>query len=1196
MWSLRKRKHAEIVEPPYSGPVLFSNQPSGEEADDLVGVQAQVSAVERAIGDGNRLIGLLSDFGAGKSTLIKHLHRRYAKRADYQLCTIHLWGELANQSAAETALHKSFLYQFAQQVSPSCGTYVNQRLNVGYKLVKLSLRDKASAVLLALAAVLAAWALLFHKKLLPFPQLLPPQLFSLMPLLLAGVAVCLLVVCFKRSELLFSSPKDQRKQELHAEDYSEIYQYILRACKKPKILLIFEDIDRTPDAAAVYRFLVELHRYYLSIRPENVTFFINMKPQAILERMPGGEDAGMDFVKLFDYTLTLTPLNTADLSALLLQYAQANAAFYRRYGALKEEPLTSLSQLPGFSRLAHGKTLDIRHLKHRVNFTNQLFYNLKERFADASEKIDIQLRRCVAVAYLEDEYPREFYRLDSDSIGKMITEYIQAGDASIGAWEGAVQSVMENVDPQFVQDMALFLSSGVIDSSYRVYFSNYPKLCRIRTFAEEQTYNALIYGQTLDDTTRQSIRDTCANGSDVIHEALDYLTDIQQPLHRNVFTDEVLYFAVLLSRPGMVEDYLLARVQVKQPQETISLLDDLTGFPIWETEVCTRQRQIIASRLGAQLRTLERGAALEFRTALAAALGARVTLFAPLYRRPHPPLTVDEMENIPAVRDLLRLTEAETVTPEVIQALSERFQNETPDYDANNRAGLEALYRATLHQANRQFTARFYAPILLRHLLYVREWDAEWEQQVFDAVQSRILTAADYAALPNRLPMEDAPPIIADHIAELGISQGLCEAACAHLLRHKKGLSYFLNARDRCASAEITWSPAEAGLLAQCAGALFEADAALFRALRLRLCQQFSREISQYRDAFAAPLPIVQQDELALLPPDAALELLSVNQLKAVNIAPLVRYFCEKPRGMAQTGRILDYATRLEDRELRAALFRGLDFQQLSFAGVGKVKKFSYRSAMKDDFKLHTAAGIVAYMEHTRFLDEELERSFLVRVSDGGRHEADFAAYAEFLMKPHTGSYSDTTLRIVDKDPYGRKRPAPVLQMLFDAGRYRNYVISKRLSEGFTWEADKLDALRDAYVQLYKECRDTHQAMLQNRDAMQALYAMDIFDQFNEEALLPFARFPQTVSLLNTVLARGDAFLTSYFAAAGRSLRFADEAGRQHLLTLLTNDAQPRLILNDALRKSVLRGISDKALKQQLENARRRAKTRLVSV
>lgn len=1215
---LFNRVHEEtgISEPVGKMPILFSNQPSGKKADDLVGMEAHVETIRQAVADGNRLIGILSDFGTGKSTLTEQLRCRYAEEENYRVCTINLWGELARSDGASTDdhrteenLHKSFLYQFARQVSSTCGSYVNQRLNVGYKVMKLSARNGSSVASLVGAAVLFAWALLFDKELLPIPRLLPESIFGVVPLLLILGAVGLLALGLSRSELLFTSPKEQQSRQLHAEDYSEIYAHILRTCRRrrifrrknrhKKILLIFEDIDRTPDPRAVYQFLVELHRYYLSgPDPDHaVTFLINMKPQAILEQdlqkqVPENARVALDFVKLFDFTISLEPLNTADLSQLLLQYAKANQDFYAYYRVLKPgEQLASLQQLPGFSWLAHGEMLDIRHLKHRLNNTNRLFYSLHARFDRQDQDVNIQLDHCAAVAYLEDQYPREFYSLKPDTIGRILGHFLTSGGSGLGAWMEAVGALTGSGDAPhsspFQKDLSVFLHQGLIGQDYRMYFYNYPRHSTVRTFDEDLLFNTFIYGKDLQEAQLPVVDAVCQSGSTAVADALDYRKGLGLPLPWTAFACESLYLRVLELAPDRVEAYLNEHIYPQQADETLLLVERLTSFPAWQTDVCGTQRQLLLELLTSRLAAAEVGAASSFRLALVERLRQRATWFPRLFQEPLPPLSAQEARLLPSMGDIFQLVAPETVLPEVIGVLAEWYCQTTHPPEEDRKA-LEQLFLATMQEVDRGFTQEFYTPILRRHLRQVQAWIEPMEQYVYQAAVDGELEHAEYAELVNQMPMEDAPEAVATHITVLSIHSGLSAAVCGHLLRYGQGTAYFHNARERCLTA--AWSESEASVFAACAIDLAQSDPALFLDLRLRLCQQFAASIQEYAGPFVAPLPQLTADELPLLKLEDGLGLLEKNPPTEEAVERIAVFLSGQPRTTPQVRSILGYVIGLKEETVRCSLFQKLCFENLPLKFVGKALRQSYWEAVAGVFPMETATEILEYLRHTNYLDEQLEQRFLEAVSDGQEHEADLDAYGKLLLLPLTGDYTETTIRIVRKDPRCRVRPEPVLQRLFEEGQYQLYVISRVVTDGkFVFEEDKLTNLQAMYLQLYKDHDDTYQRMVACRPFMEYLYGLGIWNDLPPQKLLPFAKFPQTVPLLEAVLAQDDAFVLSYLSAFPKEIPFADEASRRRLIEAFTDDARPALILDEAARKALLRSVQ-KEEKQPIHNAYQRAK------
>lgn len=1205
----------------YSGPVIFSNKPSEKPSDDFIGLHAHVQAIRQAVDDGNRMIGVLSDFGAGKSTLIEQLQASYQNDNAHRVCKIDLWGELAHRQGTKSNddqqniaadLHKSFLYQFAQQISCRCGTYVNQRLNVGYKLLKLSVRNKSSFLLLLAATILLAWSLLFDKALLPFPWFLPQSLWSVFPMLLVLGTIMLIARFMTVSELLISSPKDQNKRELHAEDYSEIYQHILASAKEQHILIVYEDIDRTPDMQEVYRFLIEIHRYYAIIRnadaksPKLVTFIINMKPQELFRRFNMTKNQGnLDFVKLFDYTLTLTPLNAADMPTLLEQYIQVNLPFYKSHQLALDETGTKLTaQIPGFGWLARGENLDIRHLKHRLNRTNQLFFALSENFIMDQKRAEAAIHGCAIVSYLEDEYPKGFYSLKSGSIGDMISAFMCQDNKTQDGWETVVQEVLctldpSDIEPGFARELAGFLKRQEIDENYRMYFFTYPKLCTVRTFQQDQVYNALIYDKKITATMQADIEAVCNKDSLLIQEAVDFRTGLQLLLPECVFACETLYLTVLrVERADAIRAYFEEQIQIENAEKTIRIISQVVQFEQWDTSKCKPQQKQIISLLRAQLKEGEQEKHARFRLMLTMAIKQRTSLFSELYLPPSKPLSVQEVDYLPEVRDVLRLLHANSVTPNVITLLTYRFLGQSEIFSEDHLA-LESLYRETLHRNGSGFNVAFYVPILCAHMIRVKTWDAEFEKFVYESIDDDPHAKDAYVAFINEMPNESVPEQVFSHIRQLNIRIGLKIEVCTQLLKRQFGAEYFCNARQYC--LQNAWSEEEAELLAADASKLWQEDSALFMELRQRLCEYFADTVLTYQDAFKVPMMSPTKAEMDMLPLESVLQLLPLAEISENELRDIADYFCQTKRNYILTGKILDYVTQLADEELRCQLFQQLNFHLLDFAKVGRERKRLYEAAVADVFDFSEPTDMFGYMRKTNYLDKELEQRILDYVQQAGPKNCEnvFSEYGALLSKLSDPEYSEVTLGIVHKDILCRNRPKKLLEKMFQEAcnqyDYRTYVISLWYTNSkFIYEPERLHTLKDAYINLYLNSEHTRNKMIECPSVMQFLYEQSNFAQMTTEALLPFAKFPQTTALLEAVFAKEDTFIVSYFAHGAKRLSFANDDCRKYLVNALTDDSRPQLVLEARIQEIISPHLS-KEDKKRFKNAKNRAKRRVLS-
>ena len=95
--------------------IIFMNKPIAESDVDVIGISSAVDAVENAIDNGAKMIGVIAEYGAGKSSLTEMLNRDSEK----EQIKINLWDSLdrSNEDKKDEScidsLTKTFIYQLA---------------------------------------------------------------------------------------------------------------------------------------------------------------------------------------------------------------------------------------------------------------------------------------------------------------------------------------------------------------------------------------------------------------------------------------------------------------------------------------------------------------------------------------------------------------------------------------------------------------------------------------------------------------------------------------------------------------------------------------------------------------------------------------------------------------------------------------------------------------------------------------------------------------------------------------------------------------------------------------------------------------------------------------------------------------------------------------------------------------------------
>ena len=118
-------------------PIVFVNNPVKDPEHDVIGFDAQVETLQNAIDDGATMIGVIADYGTGKSSMTELLCDRFKKKRNPKPIKINMWDSLTQESITRDAtgvsnLTRSFLFQLAKGKSAAFSSYINKLLSKNY--------------------------------------------------------------------------------------------------------------------------------------------------------------------------------------------------------------------------------------------------------------------------------------------------------------------------------------------------------------------------------------------------------------------------------------------------------------------------------------------------------------------------------------------------------------------------------------------------------------------------------------------------------------------------------------------------------------------------------------------------------------------------------------------------------------------------------------------------------------------------------------------------------------------------------------------------------------------------------------------------------------------------------------------------------------------------------------------------------
>ena len=129
---------------------------------DLVGYDSYVDSLDSAIKSGAKFIGLISDYGNGKSTLLKML-KKSDYGVNYDLVTINLWNCDENDKEKNNVdIHRVFLHQLVEETNIKSKSYYKKKIDKNYSIFDIKVKEKSKFYIFSLSLFLV---LCFFEKL-----------------------------------------------------------------------------------------------------------------------------------------------------------------------------------------------------------------------------------------------------------------------------------------------------------------------------------------------------------------------------------------------------------------------------------------------------------------------------------------------------------------------------------------------------------------------------------------------------------------------------------------------------------------------------------------------------------------------------------------------------------------------------------------------------------------------------------------------------------------------------------------------------------------------------------------------------------------------------------------------------------------------------------------------------------------------
>lgn len=541
----------------------FLDFPVEKIQNDYIGFDAQTDALYQSIKNGAKMIGIIADYGSGKSSLVSLLKRKLRFKR-YKIIKVNLWhiNKETNQNNSEKAvqeIHKKFLFQLTSQLKKHSLVHFTRKMNSNYSNASISVKNRFSYVLFFFSVSLFVINYLNKMDLLHYINFLPYiNAQWLMPYFkdianFSGVlALIFIVISMISSDIVFSFLKatPDKERNISENDTLEAYLDIV----KPKLfskrkIIVIEDLDRVTKEENIKLFLEQIYTFYAHSDDTKVVFIIALKSQDYFDKIE-------EHYKIFDYTVDLKKLKYSDLRNVFLELLKSKEKIVKA----KYNIDFSDNNVGDWLWLVQGKELNIRQLKHRYNETLLNYVTLTNRFSD---KKSISIKSCIAFSYLKNEYPKLYCTLIEEDVfadeenfsdlKKLINSYIEhKQNNKDDLWQAVSNNYVvdstnnSDIIERFKQDVFDLIRNEYINDNFEMYTYNFPKTNTIFTLAEDTFHQSYLYNKKpinldeivneISNSNKGFIQSTVQRGKELNKSYPDFIFDNEQ-LFENIYTN-----------------------------------------------------------------------------------------------------------------------------------------------------------------------------------------------------------------------------------------------------------------------------------------------------------------------------------------------------------------------------------------------------------------------------------------------------------------------------------------------------------------------------------------------------------------------------------------------------------------------------------------------------------------------------------
>lgn len=713
--------------------IYFQDKPVDDYKSDYIGFETEVDMLLDEIVNGSKVIGLVSDYGSGKSSIISLLEstitniinsgKSINQKSKYEFKTndvkkinvikVNLFDDDGKINYNEKLeLHKKMIVEIAKRKDEKFRNfniikkalyyltgkkkninYILKRLNPTYRVIDVDTSHNSTKVFFIVGLVLIFLNLLYKTGIMSLWKFNMDEriLKCLRYICTSGgiIGFLLLIMSAIIGKLVISYSKNYCGLEFGEYDAQLLFNKVMDDYD----VIVLEDLDRLAHPRNVRQFINEIYSYYSSIKkitfilPITQFIFSNMDvttsyknanenvvtinadkntkieiKQDIFNKASNTENLNESKTelhnnseenmeeckvetfdskyKLFTSVLYLPKIKNSDY-VCILQRLLAN----KKEGL--NEDLKGILDLdnPTWEKLAYGKNLNIRIVKHRINEAIHLALLNNSRFGS------VKIESCIIFTYLKEEYGKEFDDLikeTGDSAQKtyvfknIVDEFLKCNEK--GNFEKF--SSVDKVSADLQRDIIDALNNQHIDyDNYEHYIFNTSKLNGRFNTDEINARNA--YLSNCEYESDEKIQELIDKNDEWLKDIIDrrrglYNNDLIKSLPSNIFKCIPIY-NYIFDKLSTVDRHVFYTTKLPLNElyhnTTISLIEQISNT--FTSDILSEYISIIKAGLNLES---EIDTIINIRKRLLSIFNDKQNCLVPLYASDFPIISLDELD------------------------------------------------------------------------------------------------------------------------------------------------------------------------------------------------------------------------------------------------------------------------------------------------------------------------------------------------------------------------------------------------------------------------------------------------------------------------------------------------------------------------------------------------------------------------